>query len=137
MTAPDDMPDAELDAAVAREVMGWEPGLTGRNVAIWVAPDYDDGFWLSKRGWRPSTDIADAFDVVKRMRANLPEEFDHEPIPCFMRFWHALVALTTARRRALGESDAVRVVCGDAPVLYYLTPRAICEAALAAVRDKQ
>jgi hypothetical protein len=55
------MTDRELDAAVAEKVMGWtaerKPGLPH----MWIPP----GHFIS--GWRPSTDIATAWQVEERI----------------------------------------------------------------------
>ena len=118
-TPPADMTDAELNAAVAVEVMGWRFGIAEDR---W--PHYSSGYvkrveddeWQS---WSPATDIAAAFEVVDRVKT--------------MDAW---------KRDAFINSlcDDAHVNHFDAPcqavasVMFRLSPRAICEAALQAVR---
>lgn len=122
------MTDDELNAAVGTEVMGWTksshdlaaqldagcrrcPSLTFRSATF-----------MSSR-WSPATDIADAFEVVERMRDthNLDISIDR----AFNTDWR--VDFTNEpTSRALAVYASAR-----APTL----PRAICEAALQAVRS--
>lgn len=59
-------PGRELDALVARDVMGWE--VRGPHSGPWVIlrgyPEYPH---LTDKTWRPSTDIADAWEVVEKL----------------------------------------------------------------------
>lgn len=59
--------EKELDALVARQVMGWEP-------AEMLGPSRAQAFWADEdvlvvpRDFSPSTSISDAWRVVERMR---------------------------------------------------------------------
>ena len=71
------MSERELDAEVARKVMGWEVHF--RNTAFWVdAADANklcDRVLASVGDWRPSTDPAADYEVLKHVR----EQWDAEP----------------------------------------------------------
>lgn len=116
MAAIEEMTDAVLDAAVAVEVMGWErdPRDDG-----WR----DRNFVLVRDPWHPSTDYAAAFEVVGRMMRHLPAvwlqfvfRLPRVDDPTIDRQWTPILAAVSETLRAL-------------------TPRAICEAALQAVRS--
>ena len=97
---PAEMTDAELNAAVAQEVIGWD--------------DDHIAFTLAHH-WSPATDIAAAFEVVEEMRGRgwrftMMGDEGGEPFARFHRGTH------------IGRSDK-------------MWSRAICEAALAAVRS--
>lgn len=115
-----DMSDAELDRAVAREVMGWIPG--SRNTRWHDAATDERGihkFMRNFAAWSPSTDIATAMnDVVSEMRrrgyrfmvSDAPDSSD-----CGCGFYRGVNSFF--EQCAFGREA-----------------RAICEAALAAVR---
>ncbi len=56
----------ELDAKVAEEVMGWEI-ITLGNTDVW-AERLVDGWEPKRQNWNPSTQIADAWLVVEKMK---------------------------------------------------------------------
>lgn len=117
---------AELDAAIAAEVMGWERRVTGRDVVGWITPD---GGWRSKPEWRPSTDIAAAFDVVERMlAAGRTEVILRSPNSRNPRGWRVSI-WAPARPHGINEPTAA--------ARHDSLPRAICEAALQAARSGQ
>ena len=74
----DEKKGREVDARVAREVMGWRPRLFGDSPRLMKArPDLDPNgldWWDAGSGgevsnlWSPSTDIAAAWQVVEAMR---------------------------------------------------------------------
>ena len=76
------MSDAELNAAVAEKVMGWklydyEKGRYAKTKADYVDAYTNDGWgWEGRSGdeyahqWSPSTDIAAAWGVVEKMKAD-------------------------------------------------------------------
>lgn len=106
MTDPNTLPASrELDAQVAERVMGWKrnefsAGLswdTPEGYKMWEPSSYGSGF-------RPSTDIRAAWEVVKKMGSMTSEDPPSKPM---REPWHYTV--------------------DDAPL-------AICRAALAAVR---
>jgi len=105
-------PDDELNAAIATEVMGW----TRYHDATWLA---DDGRRIVAR-WSPATDIADAFEVVERMREN--------------GVWVTFSASPPDGQWVVNLEGASML--GKAPIARIFAdtlPRAICEAALKAV----
>jgi len=81
----------ELDALIAEKVMGWEfhanagwyePGMWETNTACRAAP-------CGVRGWRPSTRIQDAWQVVEKLMekgwsCNI---IYHDPGDCLCEFW--------------------------------------------------
>jgi len=114
--------DDELNAAIATEVMGWAPHRW-RPETHWSS-----GYQRSPCGadyWDPATDYGDAFEVVERMR-----ELN---APFWQRFANALIEWVETIDP--GDSEVGHFFEPLSFVLYYLTPRAICEAALAAVRE--
>lgn len=58
----------EVDAAVAREVMGWEEGESRDEYQKTIAWKTSWGS-LAYYAWRPSKDIGDAWKTVDRMKA--------------------------------------------------------------------
>jgi hypothetical protein len=65
--------DRELDALVAEKVMGWHEAQTTFNGLWWCVEG--DGSYFGRRQarvseWHPSTNIADAWQVVEKMRAD-------------------------------------------------------------------
>jgi hypothetical protein len=114
--------DRELDEAVAVKVMGWEvsPVVEGS--------PYHGGSYVRQgpmwhRLFNPSTDIAEAWRVVERMRELgfwVSVEFDG--IACFCAWF------------GWGSVDRPAGQCQTGPECANPTaPRAICEAALAAL----
>ena len=97
--------DAERNAAVAREVMGVEYDLEYQRAKSGM-------LWVD---WSPSTSIADAFEVVERVPqpATLTR---HDNGRWLVEFWPR----TNDENYGGAEADTL--------------PRAICEAALEAVR---
>lgn len=69
MTSPANMPDDDLDAAVAIEVMGWERRrIIGGDTTAQYGWDTADGNYIGMH-WSPANDIATAMnDVVPEMR---------------------------------------------------------------------
>jgi len=71
------MTDKELDALVAEKVMMWRLTATAHSVNLWVDQDnlltgWCDNEWpstdnWSNRVWRPLTDIACTWQVVKKL----------------------------------------------------------------------
>ena len=118
-----DMTDAELNAAAAIEVMGWWQRQTfpGEDpVFTWALSDNlkDD----RPTTWSPSTDIAAAFEVVERILKTL--RLDVDIMRGHPRWNEWLVQFSNEPTR-----DGVTLSARNASL-----PRAICEAALAAVR---
>ena len=120
-----DMTNAELNAAVAVEVMGWQwraYDRPGENSAgYWITRD--KGGMLDERYWSPATDFAatmnDVAPEVGRRSMDLaitvfPDEFIVSVTPHLSLEW-------ICERRGTDKA---------------LLPRAICEAALAAVRSE-
>lgn len=72
--------EQELDAKIAEEVMGWKHSPKG--MAWWAkdgtAPYSTNGIITNRKVWRPSTNIAHAWEVVKKMRR------EHD---CRFRVW--------------------------------------------------
>lgn len=110
------MTDDELNAAIWVEVMGW------------LAPDEEDGttwardikgHWFEEVDgpWKFATDIAAAFEVVERMRS---AHWDDVVLEASTDGWRvSFTGLFGVDNRFFADS----------------LPRAICEAALAAVRE--
>lgn len=107
------MTDGELNAAVATEVMGWWRSDLPRWKNHWCTK----GIGSRNLDWSPATDIADAFEVVERMS----EVYDFECLlqdgKWFARFWPKELK----SKCVMWQVDTL--------------PRAICEAALEAVRQ--
>lgn len=57
-----DMTDAELDAAVAERVMGWQPG------GVEYRTDGTKVVWFKPEGWSPTTDANAMMEVVEKAR---------------------------------------------------------------------
>lgn len=57
----------ELDALMAEKVMGWKRGSLAPQ--IWYERDPEGAYRLHRHsdGWKPSTEIANAWEVVERM----------------------------------------------------------------------
>lgn len=120
----------ELDALVAKKVMGWREVITGVyciSGAAGVPPENADGWW--KTIPRYSTDIAAAWEVVEKLRGPNDDEFGGGEfwkfLDCSEAGWRAELFLD------LGDG-------ADAPALLaagvgYALPEAICLAALKAV----
>lgn len=127
-----DMPDDELNAAVAVEVMGWNlrPQPGGAQIRLFSGRRRCKHEGKRLADWSPTTNIATAMnDVVGEMRRGGP--------PHWRRFTDALQewAYEQDGQPAGDEGRLWDPVCA---VLWYLTPRVICEAALAAIRaDKR
>jgi len=63
------MTDEQINEIIAEYVMGW--AIHPRNTAFWVPQLYmktDDYQHVIRSEWKPSTDIASAFQVVEKMR---------------------------------------------------------------------
>ena len=114
-----DVTDDELSAAIAVEVMGWRPWPSEFDVHGWVLPG-ETIVGPSLNHWQPTTDIADAFEVVERMTKQGWEfsvcTVNPQVAPCLMEieFWHPGKPGHASRNHL---------------------PRAICEAALETVRS--
>ena len=108
------MSSEELDRAIATEVMGWQdhPSFA---FALDV-PGSDEPAYRYKESWSPSTDISHAWEVVEKMRERR-WQFNRHPES---DQWQAIVNC-----RALRDTKSACVET---------LPRAICLAALAAVR---
>lgn len=129
MTDIADMTDAVLNAAVAVEVMGWElenvPTPPGAEIPRrrWRRPSTDLNDLrptLLEGDWSPATDIDAAFEAVELMRERQTDVRD-KFIDALCR--HADVDFFDPPIQAVSAA------------MFRLTPRAICEAALAAVRS--
>ena len=109
-----DMTDDELNAAAAVEVMGWSHDATG--IGSFFVPGHGH---IHDADWSPATDIAAAFKVIERMRE---------------KFW--LDISTPHQWREWYEVEVHKWNAYDhqAKVKSESLPRAICEAALQAVR---
>lgn len=109
------MTDDELNASVAIEVMEWEVGPQpgGSGLRVWPETPRHTGKPLDD--WSPATDIADAFEVVDSTD-------DQWSIDRVLRKWVVRI----------GTADNLRVAAVNDSL-----PRAICEAALKAVRQKK
>ncbi len=123
MKAPSDMTDRELDVAVAVEVMGWKRGEPwGNGNGPWIINGKVDDFVSWNTTPRYSTDIAAAWEVL----AKFPSV--EQRIECVL-IWR------DDERQAgwycrIGEHH-------NAPAYAATAPRAICLAALAAVRGRK
>ena len=128
------MPDTEkragreLDVRVAAEVMGWTPRYVPEGSLLNAPESWGElDYWQTSSarvpcGWSPSTDIAAAWEVVEKMRADgWVMSLDHD---CYgdgrsagtdVKFWKHRVA----------EHEAHAVTA----------PLAICLAALEAMND--
>jgi len=117
-----DLTDDELNAAMATEVMGWTwdwfPGLEEYRPIV-------PGHAQICAAWSPATDYGDVFEVVERMQHHDLWVETHSPSEQGAH-WCAFVW-------PLGEHGTDDPV-GSASHPDSL-PRAICEAALAAVRE--
>ena len=119
--SPADMTDTELDAAVAVEVMVWEwrqiVGGDSQPQFAWFNPATTSH---THRNWSPTTDIAAAFEAVERMR-ELGHMFIGRHHDTKTQEWRCIFWQE-------GYGQGTKKVCDS-------LPRAICEAALAAVRS--
>jgi hypothetical protein len=110
------MTDAELDTAVAVEVMGWKRYSNGYGTGV------DKSNFINDARWRPSTNIANAWQVVERMNT-----LGHLVI-----FYSGFVEngkyIVSVYPPKLTHLDPLCKVEASA------APRAICEASLEAVR---
>ena len=124
------MTDAELNEAVAREVMGWRSRYKF-NPPTEPYPYYqidavDQELRLCRsvgegvRGWSPATNIADAMEVVEKMRADGYRVNLYMPTNDSGKIPHCYIGSKTGIWNAKHNNPA----------------RAICEAALEAVRSK-
>ena len=106
-----EMTNAEMDAAVAVEVMGRRVALLGDNMYYFSIDGVEITLWRSD--WRPTTDINQAFEVEKAMRKDGFAFFlesaddDHDYIVQFARYetdsWYTAV-----------EKSAARAICAAA-----------------------
>ena len=128
------MTSAKLDAAVAVECMGWTleevPAPPGAEMPRrrWVRPSKGPNDLrpaLLEGDWSPSTDIAAAFEVVERMRMDTS---------IFGRFCRALLNDFSEAGIDIHEDPTHDALGGVWWLMMNITPRAICEAALQAVR---
>ncbi len=118
--------DAELDVAVAEKVMGWH--VHHRNTAHWCDSDeldYKVRGWVED--WSPSTDIADAWEVVLFV-SDKTGWYD---------LWRSAKTKASATFGACGSREAMAVVSldetdGDRTKAQCL---AICQAALRTVEE--
>lgn len=65
------MSSHDLDALVAIHVMGWTPATspaTSRDPECWITNDRHQSI-IRRKHWRPSDDIAQAFQVIEAMRS--------------------------------------------------------------------
>jgi hypothetical protein len=107
-------PSPELDALMAKQVMGWELKQVFLSDAYITAWDAGNGYYRPVWSWSPSTDIACAFEVVEKMQAE-PDE------------WFFQIARTTV------ISPNWYAEFGGKMVRAETAPLAICRAALAAL----
>jgi len=155
MTDYTDMQPEEIDELVAKRVMGWvviRVGYWGtkdespeqRKHAKWIDRVKPNGNsvglfycdlsgdrwelaedWYAKKPWSPSTSIADAWEVVERMRELAREEMHagQEHAGIYSDVWFRFIKGLRGGR-----------FC-EAAVLWHIDPAAICIAALRA-RDE-
>lgn len=123
------MSDAELNAAVAVEVMGWKYVEDSPKVVRpchWRGEDGTSqaGWWMGPHPW--GTDIAHAWEVVERMQERFGKRLSfllsHDD-GYGASAWSATFWVGKAKYEAMPPADTA--------------PRAICEAALAAVRAEK
>lgn len=57
----------ELDALVAEKVMGWKLSNATDGTEYWDNGKFCGGIWPKE--WNPSTNIADAWNVVEKMKS--------------------------------------------------------------------
>jgi len=117
------MTDRELDALVAEKVMGWKLKHVNDPVmavifANWV--DENDVGIITPDEWKPSTDISAAWQVVEKMHALLFSRRRE-----FLRYLQE--AVTSDEMVTKGQYIAWP------DVFWFITPRAICLAALKAM----
>ena len=111
-----EMTNAEMDAAVAVEVMGRRVALLGDNMYYFSIDGVEITLWRSD--WRPTTDLNQAFEVAKAMgilSMYLDLRQDAE-------FWRAGFYNMTGNLLSWSQDASAA--------------RAICEAALAAKRGE-
>lgn len=104
--------DEQIDSLVATEVMEWEhkPGVEGR----W----YEYGNLVATEDWSPTTDMQDAWQVVRQL-----EGWDY-----YLRLTKTKTGNWRCDLELLDDDDwIVSVVCDTAPL-------AICSAAIKLVR---
>lgn len=112
----------EIDAAVASDVMGWRKGKAGINGGRWISADGKDMGWnVGNTAFSPSTNIADAWEVVEKMRSN---EWDFKLESCAGKY----PVVEFAKWHSVYGDEYVRFQAQEATA-----PLAICLAALAAV----
>lgn len=126
-----DKPGPELDARIAEEVMGWklfaynQPWPCGKPHTAWIA---SGGRIINQCDWEPSTDIAAAWEVVKKLRDMWTEAtkessgFDDFPKPFDDTAFFNYLRRSADRRWPWA--------------LLYASPETICLAALAAVHQE-
>jgi hypothetical protein len=114
------MTDDELNAAVAVEVMGWtwRPAISYAKPEGWV--DAEMKTWARPESWGPATNIVDAFEMVGRM----PGQWSLDRV---------LDTWSVRYKGGGGQGLPHRPIVAVAGAFL---PRAICEAALAAVRSQ-
>lgn len=133
LKTPADMTDAELNSAVAREVMGWRSGIAEDRWSNNAPPHYSSGYVKRTADgewepWSPATGIAAAMnDVVGEM----------------MRRGYWFEFRSPAPGTSYGENWLVSVLHLAKPrdpdswfkAKHPMLARAICEAALKAKRE--
>lgn len=144
---------AELDAIVARNVMGWERHV--RDTIFWVdAAAANNVGCLNVRGelgkWSPSTDIAAAWEVVAKLRADdwlvvvkempeaasfiIPGSRSEYDAPCPDRpFGKGMCCCEVQDMRDIRDKNAPWR--RDAFAMEQTTPLAICRVALKAILE--
>lgn len=110
-------PGRELDALVAEKVLGWSKGYEDDGTPYWATGDT-----AMSGDWPPSTDVAEAWEVVEDL---VSQGFDLDLSstilsPDFMAVsWGATFSRSITRAKVTGET----------------APEAICKAALLAVLE--
>jgi len=119
----------EMDALIAREVMGWKKIVLG-SYGYWVEED-GSGAYTTKHqvgDWCPSEDIAAAWQVVEKMRQEYRFELFEYTTPEDGRHYRARFY----RPRATMFCSEVSFVASA-----YYPAVAICRAALLAVMERE
>jgi|SRR3990167_6480327 len=112
-------PGAALDALVATRIMGWRQETLPDGYSYWCHPEEDR--WTPLEVFKPSTSIADAWQVVESMRG------DHDR-------WVAFVGWLFEDLRPGMQSPLTRIVAYELPeAMRKLSPLTICLAALKAI----
>lgn len=120
----------ELDTLIAERVMGWVVGpeeyVHGHNMHVgsfersWVGSKCDGRTWLVG-GFKPSTDIAAAWQVVEKLKGNPGDD---------LKDWHWNPEIVW-----LDDNRGWAVVFNEQEASAPTAPLAICRAALRAISN--